>query len=308
MACETSGADVAEGDGAASVGEHAAVAQRLDPQPPVLAAHHAHGRGDLVLVGGLDVRVDDRAAAEVDALAGVRLADGLEHAAPRRLAVGVLPHGCGEAVDDEVEPRAALAQVLDDLPLHVVGEGVAVDGVQRAALGGGEAVRLGEVVPARRAGLVLLGGAFEADAERVGAVAEAGAERARQPVPGARPDDEHVAERRAAVGAARAVAGHRARDLDLRAHVGGAAVGMGGERDEAADARRDDLLGHGAPLPCVAAIVRAGGGAGEVRRGRGYGSGGVRKSHVGPLARLSRRSSVTSGQPSRSARATYHAS
>src|SRR5690606_25664452 len=33
-------------------------------------------------------------------------------------------------------------------------------------------------------------------------------------------------------------------DLDLLAHVGGATVRVRGQRDEAADARLDDLLGH----------------------------------------------------------------
>jgi len=167
------GADVAVGDGLGVLGQYAGGAQRVDPQRPVLAAHHSDGVLDFLLGGRLDGGLDHGVLVGVDRGVGERLADGLERRAHHFAGVRQLAHGRGQRIDHQVDRATHL--VLDDLDrtrAGFVGERVAVDrlAVQAGLLG--RLVERGGVVPTGGAGLLRAAGLLEEHAERGGAVAE----------------------------------------------------------------------------------------------------------------------------------------
>jgi len=126
---------------------------------------------------------------------------------------------------------------FDDLRLELGREGVAVDrdGLEAGLLRFG--VEAGGVVPARRAGLVAFAVAFEEHAERRGAGTEGGGDAGGEAV--ARGGADHQDRLGAALDGLTGL--HVG---DLLADRRGAAVGVGGDADEPADARLQDLLGH----------------------------------------------------------------
>ena len=228
------GADVAEGHRARAVGQHASLVQRIDPQLPVLPAHHGDGVFDLLLGRRLDGGLDDGVLVGVDRGGGVRRADRLQRRALHFAGGGQLAYRRGQRIDHQVHLAAHFRlDQLDHLGARLVGERIAVD---RLAVQAGflrELVERGRVVPARGAGLLLAAGLLEEHAQRVRAETERRADPRRQAVAAGCTDHQHLL---------RSVVAHalRARGGDLVTHVELAAERMGGGADEAADFGMDD--------------------------------------------------------------------
>ena len=232
------GADVAEGHGLGVGGQHPGLVQRVDPQLPVLAAHHGDGVGDLLGAGRLDRGLDDLVAVGVHRGGLVGLADRLERRALEFAGVGQAPHRRGQRIHHQVDRAAHFAGQLDRLGAHLVGERIAVDRAAPQARLLGIAVEGGRVVPAGIAGLLLGAGLFEEHAQGGCAVAEGGGDARGQAVAGGRADHQYPF---GAI-AAHALGLHV---LDLVEHVLRAAQRMGGGADEASDFGMDD---HDMPL------------------------------------------------------------
>ncbi|MNT35578.1 hypothetical protein D3C72_1716110 [compost metagenome] len=138
-----------------------------------------------------------------------------------------------QAVDHLVDLAEVGLDHLDGLRLHLVGERIAVDalGIQTGFVG--VLVERRRVVPARRTRLGFTARALEEDAQGCSATAEGGGDARGQAIAGRGTDHQY------ALGA---VLDRRARTdvVDLLLDGGVAAGRMGGDADEAADARFDD--------------------------------------------------------------------
>ena len=93
-----------------------------------------------------------------------------------------------------------------------------------------------QIVPAARAGFFSVTAALESHRQHLGAIAKQRRDGGRQAIARTRSHDQHIAEPLSWAA--------RLGDGDLGLHVGGAATGMRGSADEAADAGIDDDLGH----------------------------------------------------------------
>ncbi|QNM59015.1 hypothetical protein XHV734_0152 [Xanthomonas hortorum pv. vitians] len=231
------GADIAEGHAARAIGEHAGAFQRVDPQFPILPAHHGDGVFDLLLCRRLDRGLDDGVLVGVDGGGGVGVADRLERRALHFAAARQLAHRRGQRIHHQVDLAAHLAfDQLDHLRTRGIGERIAIDrlAVQTRSLG--MLVEGGRVVPAGGTGLGGCAGLFEEHAQRVGAESEGSGDARSQAVAAGRADHQHLL---------RAVATHamRARGGDLLEHIALAAKRMRGGADEAAHFGMDDQRG-----------------------------------------------------------------
>ncbi len=250
-------AHVGEGRGGAAVGQHAGVGQRVDPHLPVFATHHRDGASDLFRGSRLQGGFRDYFLVGIQAAQGDRLADRLQRGADDFTGLGVLATRRRQAVDDLVDLAEIGLDHFDGLRLHFIGEGIAVDalGVQAGFVG--VLVERGRVVPARGARLGFGTRALEENAQGRGAAAEGSGDARSQAVAGGGADHQHalgaVLDRRT-----------RADVVDLLLDRGFAAGRVGGDADEAADARFDDhgYLGladaaHGALSRNTGARLRA---------------------------------------------------
>ena len=74
-------ADIGVSDRANAVGEHTRLVEGFDPHLPVFPAHDRDGMGDLFCARRVNGDVGDLAGLDVDGLAGIGAADGLEDGA-----------------------------------------------------------------------------------------------------------------------------------------------------------------------------------------------------------------------------------
>ena len=229
------GADVAEGDGAGALSQHAGVVQRLHPQLPILTTHHGDGIFDFLLGGRLDLRFDDGVLVGVDGSRAVGLADRLEHGALHFTAVRQLAHRRGQRVDDEVDFAHVGLDQLDGLGACLVGEGIAVDGLAVEAFLLGELVEGGRVVPACGAGLLLGARLLEEHAQSIGAITEGCRDACREAIAAGRTDHQHLLRTTVTL-----VTDCLAGDGDLLGDILLAALGMCGGADEATNLGFDD--------------------------------------------------------------------
>ena len=226
-------AHVGEGGGGAAVGQHTGIGQRIDPHLPVFTAHDRDGAGDFFGGSRLQVGLGQHFLVGIQATQRDRLTDRLQRGADDFAGLRVLAARCSQAVDHLVDLAKIGLDHLDGLGLHLIGEGIAVDapGVQAGFVG--VLVERGRVVPAGRARLGFAARAFEEDAQGCGATAEGSGDARSQAVAGGGADHQHalgaVLDRRT-----------RADVVDLLLDRGFAAGRVGGDADEAADARFDD--------------------------------------------------------------------
>ncbi|MNV68971.1 hypothetical protein D3C71_1618490 [compost metagenome] len=177
-------AQVGEGRRRGAFSQHAGIQQRVDPHLPVFTAHDGHGGVDLGLRGRLQHGFLDHFTVGVQPAQVDRVADGLERGVEHLARLGVGAARGGQAVDDLVHLAHARLDGGNGLLLDLVREGVAVDAGGGQALGLCRLVEGGGVVPARRAGLGGVGGAFEKHAQGFRATAEGRADAGGQAVAG----------------------------------------------------------------------------------------------------------------------------
>ncbi|MCY1438031.1 hypothetical protein D9M71_542130 [compost metagenome] len=145
-----------------------------------------------------------------------------------------LAHGGGQRVDDQVDLATHFVlDQLDDLGAGFVREGVTVDRLAVQALGLGELVEGGSVVPASSAGLGLGAWFFEEHAQGVGLEAEGRRDAGSQAVAAGSTDDQDLL--RAILAYAQLAGG-----FDLVTDVELAALRMSRGADETANLRMND--------------------------------------------------------------------
>lgn len=158
--------------------------QRLDPQLPVLPAHHGNSPRDLLFGRWRDGGLIDLAGLEVHGLARERLANG-----PKR--GGVLPPpGGSHAVDHQVHRAHGCAHELEGLALDIVCEGVAVQAPRPQAVLPRFLFEERAVVPARGGGPLVIRGPLVENANSVRPVSKCGGDAGSQAVPRGGPDDQ----------------------------------------------------------------------------------------------------------------------
>ena len=226
-------ADVRVGRGLGAGGEHVRLVQRLDPHLPVLAAHNRHGVVDFRLGGRLEMEFLHLFLVRVDAFLRGRRADRLEGRVVCDTGARMLAPRGRQAVHDEVHVSHVRADLIDRTRLDLVAERVAVDAARIQPRLLGRSVECRRVVPARRPRLALGAGLFKEDSQRLGPTAERRDDAGSKAVAGRCADHQHAFR-----AAPHGTLGTHVIDLPL--HVAGAALGMGGGAEKAANAGLDD--------------------------------------------------------------------
>ena len=139
--------DVAVGHGLHALSEHAGALQFIDPHFPVFPAHDGHGLGDLVVVGWLDGDFVHDTRAGVEVLVRVGAADGLEAGLEDLAGFRMRAAWAGEGIDDAIHLAEIRFDGGDDVRLHRIGVGVAIERACVEARGFGFGLKGGGIVP-----------------------------------------------------------------------------------------------------------------------------------------------------------------
>ena len=222
------GPNVGVGYGAEVVGEDACLLHGVDPHFPVFAAHDFDGVGDFLLGGGFDGDFFDEGFVGIEGVLGVGVASGLEDGAVGFAVGGVGAAGGGEGVDDHVDLTEVFFDGGDDLFLHFVGEGVAIEAASVESSGFCFFFEGDAVVPTRGAGLPVGAFFFEEDAHGGGTSTEGGDDSGGEAIASGRANHEDF------LGGV--IEGGLAFDVvDLLLDVSCATVGVGSGADESAN-------------------------------------------------------------------------
>ena len=228
------GADIGIGHGLGAGCEAIRLLQRLQPELPILTAHHADGVADLLRGGRIQRLLHQGVLFQIQPPAAEWLAGGLEHGA-HLCAVRQHPDAARQRVDHQIHLPQLLADGVDGLLTHPGGEGIP-DQIDGDAAG---LLRLlakpDVVVPAGTARPLVGGAPLERDADGVGPGSEGQGNARCQPEAGRGAQHQHPF---------RPVERARRPDpLDLLQHGGTAADGMTVAGDAALDLWVNDHQG-----------------------------------------------------------------